>query len=62
MIFTIDQHHPLLYFLGLTVLFAVLGRVWSMVRVGYAGSYHRAMMILEVVLGLSIIGLQAMRG
>lgn len=61
-IFTIDQHHTLLYFLGLNVVFAGLGRVWSMLRVGTAGNYHRAMMLLEILLGLSVIGLQAMRG
>lgn len=59
---TIDQHHALLYFLGINVAFAGLGRAWSMLRVGSAGNYHRAMMVLEIVLGLSIIFLQGMRG
>lgn len=59
---TIDQHHTLLYFLGIIVAFAGLGRAWSMLRVGSAGSYHRSMMILEIALGLLIIVLQAMRG
>ena len=61
-IFTIGQHHTLLYFLGLTVAFAGLGRVWSMLRVGSAGNYHRAMMFLEIALGLAVIILQLMRG
>ena len=61
-IFTIGQHHTLLYFLGLTVAFAGLGRLWSMLRVGPAGNYYRNMMILEILLGLAVIGLQAIRG
>lgn len=61
-IFTIVQHHTLLYFLGTIVAFAGLGRAWSMLHVGSAGNYHKAMMVVEIVLGLSIIGLQVMRG
>lgn len=59
---TIDQHHTLLYFLGLSVLFAGLGRVWSVAKVGSAGNYHRAMMWLEIALGLLIMALQLARG
>jgi hypothetical protein len=59
---TIGQHHALLYFLGINVVFAGLGRAWSMLRVGPAGSYHKAMMILEMALGALIIGLQMVRG
>lgn len=58
---TIDQHHTLPYFLGLSVLFAGLGRAWSQVKVGPAGNYHRAMMGLEIALGLLIMALQWMR-
>ncbi len=60
-IYTIDQHHTLLYFLGIIVAFAGLGRMWSMLRLGSAGSYYKNMMLLAILLGLSIIGLQAMR-
>lgn len=60
-VFTIDQHHTLLYFLGTIVFFAGVGRAWSMLRVGSAGSYHRAMMFVEMGLGLLIIALQALR-
>jgi len=59
---TIDQHHTLPYFLGLSVLFAGLGRAWSVAKVGSAGSYHRAMMWLEIALGLLIMALQLARG
>lgn len=60
-VFHIDRYHTLLYFLGLVVLFAGIGRAWSMLRVGSAGNYHRAMMFLELGLGLLIIVLQALR-
>lgn len=59
--FTIDQYHALLYFLGIVVLFAGLGRAWSMLRVGSAGNYHRAMMFVEMGLGLLIIVFEALR-
>ncbi|MBX2981898.1 MAG: DUF4345 domain-containing protein [Flavobacteriales bacterium] len=59
---TIDQRHTLLYFLGLSVLFAGLGRAWSVTKVGSPGSYHRAMMWLEIALGLLIMALQLARG
>ena len=60
-VFTIDQYHTLLYFLGTIVFFAGVGRAWSMLRVGSAGSYHLAMMFVEMGLGLLIIALQALR-
>ncbi len=60
-VFTIGEHHTLLYFLGIVVLFAGLGRAWSMLRVGSAGNYHRAMMFLEMGLGLLIIVFETLR-
>ncbi len=60
-IFNIHQYHTLLYFLGFIVFFAGMGRAWSMLRVGSAGNYHRAMMFGELGLGLLIIALQALR-
>lgn len=59
--FNIAQYHTLLYFLGFIVFFAGVGRAWSMLRVGSAGNYHRAMMFVELALGLLVIVLQAMR-
>ena len=58
---TIHLYHTLLYFLGTIVFFAGLGRAWSMLRVGSAGSYHRSMMFVELGLGVLIIVLQALR-
>lgn len=59
---TIDKHNTLSYFLGLSVLFAGLGRVWSVAKVGSAGNYHRMMMWMEIALGLGIMALQLGRG
>ena len=61
-VISIDQRQTLLYFLGIIVAFAGLGRAWSMVKVGSAGNYHRAMMWLEIGLGTAIIVLQWLRG
>lgn len=58
---SIGQHTTLLYFLGLVVAFAGLGRAWSIAKVGSPGTYHKAMMWLEIGLGAAIIALQWMR-
>lgn len=58
---TIGQHTMLLYFLGIVVAFAGLGRAWSLAKVGSPGTYHKAMMWLEIALGVAIIALQRMR-
>jgi len=50
-----DQVGNLLYFIGITVLFSGLGRFYSRIKVGSPGSYYDSMMILEILLGLSII-------
>lgn len=60
-VFTINEQHGLLYFLGNVVFFAGLGRAVSMLRVGSAGNYHRNMMVLEMGLGRQIIVLEALR-
>ncbi len=58
---TIGLHSTLLYFLGLVVAFAGLGRAWSIAKVGSPGTYHKSMMWLEIGLGAAIIVLQALR-
>jgi hypothetical protein len=45
----------LLYFIGVIVFFSGVGRLYSRLKVGSAGTYYDSMMILEFVLGLSII-------
>lgn len=46
------------YFLGLMVMFSGLGRLYSRYKTGPAGSYFDFVMILEILLGLAIIGLK----
>jgi len=45
----------LLYFIGVIVFFSGVGRLYSRLKVGSAGTYYDSMMILEFVLGFSII-------
>ncbi len=61
-VITIGQHTTLLYFLGIVVAFAGLGRAWSVHKVGSPGTYHKAMMWLEIGLGAAIVVLESMRG
>ena len=51
----IDKTGNLTYFVGLLVIFAGLGRLWSTIDVGSAGTYFDSMMYLEFVLGTGII-------
>ena len=48
----------MIYIFGITVIFSGLGRAYSRFKVGSAGKYFDYIMILEVVLGLSIIALK----
>ena len=48
----------MIYIFGITVIFSGLGRVYSRYKVGSAGKYFDFIMLLEVVLGLSIIALK----
>ncbi len=50
-----NQVGDLLYFIGITVSFSGLGRLYSRTKVGSLGTYYDSMMILEFCLGLSII-------
>ena len=51
-----NQVGDLLYFIGITVSFSGLGRLYSRIKVGSPGKYYDVMMILEFCLGVSIIG------
>lgn len=44
----------LMYFIGITVLFSGLGRLYSRIKAGSAGTYYDSMMIIECCLGLGI--------
>jgi hypothetical protein len=50
-----SQVGDLLYFIGITVFFSGLGRLYSRIKVGSAGTYYDSMMIIECCLGLSIV-------
>jgi uncharacterized protein DUF4345 len=60
-VFHFQETHELIYFIGIVVLCSGLGRLYSRIRVGAAGTYYDSMMILEIVLGVSIILLQYFR-
>lgn len=52
----------IIYFLGLMVMFSGLGRLYSRYKTGSAGRYFDWIMIVEIVLGLSIIVLKRVSG
>lgn len=60
-VFNISAFHELIYFLGLIVIFSGLGRLYSRLKVGTAGKYFDFVMLLEILLGLSIITLQYLK-
>ena len=51
----VNKTGNLTYFVGLLVIFAGLGRLWSRIDLGSAGAYFDSMMYLEFVLGLAIM-------
>lgn len=58
---TLPQQSTLLYFIGIVVTSAGVGRAWSISKMGAPGAYFKAMMLLEFGLGLAIILLQWIR-
>jgi hypothetical protein len=48
-----SQAGDLLYFIAITVFFSGLGRLYSRIKAGSAGTYYDSMMIIECCLGLS---------
>jgi len=57
----IQEIHDLIYFVGTVVLFAGLGRLYSILKVGSAGAYLFYAMLVEIMLGIGIILLQYFR-
>lgn len=53
--------NDLVYFLGVVVAFSGLGRLYSRIKVGPGGKYLNFIMILEIILGISLILLQYLR-
>lgn len=60
-VFNVHETQELIYYIGLVVLFAGLGRLYSRIKVGSAGAYFDYIMLFEIVLGISIIVLQYFR-
>ena len=60
-IFHIHELHALVYFLGLPILFSGLGRFYSRIKVGSAGNYFDIVMVVEILLGISVLLLQYFR-
>lgn len=60
-VFHLHEIQDLIYYIGIVVIFSGLGRLYSRIRVGAAGTYYDSMMILEIVLGISIVLLQYFR-
>ncbi|MCO5286183.1 MAG: DUF4345 domain-containing protein [Chitinophagaceae bacterium] len=54
----VDSAGHTVYFLGLMVVFSGLGRLYSRLRMGSAGKYFDSIMVVEILLGLSIIVLK----
>jgi len=52
----------IVYLLGLMVMFSGLGRLYSRYKTGSAGRYFDWIMVVEIVLGLSIIILKQVAG
>jgi hypothetical protein len=57
----IHEIHDLIYFIGIVVLCAGLGRLYSRIKVGSAGSYLLYAMLFEIMLGMGIVLLQYFR-
>ena len=61
MIFNIKSTTEIIYLVGVVVACAGLGRLYSRIQVGSAGKYYDVIMIIEVLIGISIIVLQYVR-
>ncbi|GAB3361032.1 hypothetical protein GCM10027566_27190 [Arachidicoccus ginsenosidivorans] len=59
--FRVDQSDYLVYFLGVIVLCSGLGRLYSRLKIQSSSSYLQSMMVLEILLGLSLIILRYCR-
>lgn len=53
--------NDLIYFIGIVVIFSGLGRLYSRIKVGPAGKYFDSIMVVEIVLGITIVLLQYFR-
>jgi hypothetical protein len=60
-VLNLNKINDLIYFIGLVVIFSGLGRLYSKIKVGSAGKYFDNIMIVEIILGISIIVLEYVR-
>ncbi|HTO15105.1 MAG TPA: DUF4345 domain-containing protein [Edaphocola sp.] len=60
-VFNVEHLGNIVYFLGIIVGCSGLGRGYSRYKIGSAGRYFDIIMLVEILLGLSIIGLQWFR-
>ncbi len=54
-VFHVETVGNIVYFLGLVVVFSGLGRLYSRYETGSAGKYFDYIMVIEILLGLSIM-------
>ncbi len=59
--YDLHDEHELIYFIGIVIMCSGLGRLYSRMRVGSAGKYFDFIMTFEIVLGIVLIVLQALR-
>lgn len=60
-VLNLQELSGLIYFIGIVVIFSGLGRLYSRIKVGSAGKYFDNIMILEIILGISIVLVQYFR-
>jgi len=59
--FNFIQVSNLIYFIGIVVILSGLGRLYSRLKVGSAGTYYNTMMVVEIILGICIVVLEYLR-
>jgi len=60
-VFNFHALNDLIYFIGIVVIFSGLGRLYSRPKLGSAGKYFDYIMVIEIILGMSIVLLQYFR-
>lgn len=60
-VFNLHGLDDLIYYIGVVVICSGLGRLYSRIKVGSAGTYFDIIMLVEIVLGVSIVMLQYLR-
>lgn len=60
-IVNIKEIQTLIYYLGVVITFSGLGRLYSVSKLGSPGKYFFTIMIFEIALGITVIGLQYLR-